>query len=226
MATPTMTRAQPRPPRPRAASARSRVVGFLVVMMMLGVLAALVAPVYAGWRVVTEGHADDRRATDAIVVLGAAQYNGRPSPVLRARLAHAKELYEQDVSPRIVTVGGMQPGDRYTEAGTGVKFLVERGVPATDISAIGTGNDTRRSLIAVARMAQREGWNSVTLVSDPAHMARADAIARRLGFRTSLSPTRTGDGTAMTTGYVARETAGLLAFEVLQRWETPRLLRG
>lgn len=225
MATPTLTGSVARTARPRV-PVRSRVVGFLVVVMMLSALAAVAAPFYAGWRVVTDGRADDRRATDAIVVLGAAQYNGKPSPVLKARLEHAKDLYTDEVATRIVTVGGKQPGDRFTEAGAGVKYLVEHGVPATDISAVGAGHDTLQSMTAVAKMAKREGWGEVTLVSDPAHMARVNAIAKRLGFTTHLSPTSAGDGTALTPGYVARETAGLLAFETTQRWNTPRLLRG
>ncbi len=222
MATETLTRTSH--VRPRRVTKRSRFVGFLVVLMLLGVLAGLVAPFYAGWRVLSQSNVNDRVATDAIVVLGAAQYNGEPSPVLEARLEHARNLYRQQVAPRIVTVGGKLPGDRYTEAGAGVKFLVESGVPATDISAVGKGSDTKQSLEAVAAMANREGWRSVTLVSDPAHMARVQAIAQHLGFQTHLSPTRKGDGTSLTTSYLARETAGLLAFEILQRWTTPQPL--
>ncbi len=207
------------------ATKRSRFVGFLVVMMLLGVIAAIAVPIYAGWRVMADSAANDRRASDVIVVLGAAQYNGEPSPVLEARLDHAKRLYSQQVAPRIVTVGGKQPGDRYTEAGAGVKYLVEGGIPATAISAVGRGHDTKQSLEAVASMAQNEGWHSVTLVSDPAHMARVEAIASHLGFETHLSPTRKGDGTTLTAAYLARETAGLLAFEIVQRWNTPQTLR-
>lgn len=203
---------------------KSRFVGFLVVVMLLGVLAAVAIPLYAGWRVMSSSSTNDKAATDAIVVLGAAQYNGEPSPVLKSRLNHAKALYGQQVAPRIVTVGGNQPGDLYTEASAGVKFLVERGVPAADISAVSQGHDTQESLEAVAKMAKREGWRSVTLVSDPAHMARVEAIAAHLGFETHLSPTRNGDGTNLTSTYLARETAGLLAFEVVQRWNTPQLL--
>jgi uncharacterized SAM-binding protein YcdF (DUF218 family) len=200
---------------------RSRFVGFLVVLMLMAVLGAVLLPVYAGWRVIADGGVDDRRATDAIVVLGAAQYNGQPSPVLESRLDHAQVLYQQEVAPRIVTVGGKQPGDKYTEAGAGLTYLTRNGVPAADVSAVSVGHDTKQSLIAVAKMAQREGWRNVTLVSDPAHMARVDAIARHLGFQTHLSPTRTGDGTALTTEYVTREAAGLLAFQIVQRWDTP-----
>lgn len=222
MATETLTRTTT--VRPAHATKRSRFVGFLVVLMLLGVLAVVVAPFYAGWRVLSDSSVNDKEATDAIVVLGAAQYDGEPSPVLKARLEHAENLYRQQVAPRIVTVGGKQPGDRYTEAGAGVKYLVEDGIPAADISAVGKGNDTMESLRAVAKMADREGWRSVTLVSDPAHMARVNAIAEQLGFDTHLSPTRKGDGTTLTGSYIARETAGLLAFEVVQRWNTPQLL--
>lgn len=222
MATETLTRSAT--VRPAHATKRSRFVGFLVIVMLLGVLAALAAPFYAGWQVLSGSSVNDKEATDAIVVLGAAQFNGEPSPVLRARLDHAKALYRQEVAPRIVTVGGKLPGDRYTEAGAGVKYLVEKGIPAADISAVGKGNDTVESLQAVAAMADREGWRSVTLVSDPAHMARVNAIAEQLGFDTHLSPTRKGDGTTLTSSYLARETAGLLAFEILQRWNTPQML--
>ncbi|MCB0899525.1 MAG: YdcF family protein [Actinobacteria bacterium] len=221
MSAQAMTRTSVRARRGPATSKRSRFVGFLVVAMLLAVVAAVLLPVYAGWRVVNAGAVDDRRATDAIVVLGAAQYNGKPSPVLEARLDHAKVLYNQAVAPRIVTVGGKQPGDRFTEAGAGLTYLTRRGIPAADVSPVAVGRDTKQSLTAVARIAKREGWRSVTLVSDPAHMARVEAIAHHLGFETHLSPTRKGDGTALTGEYVTRETAGLLAFALVQRWDTP-----
>lgn len=193
--------------------------------MLLGILVAIAAPFYAGWRVVSDGGVDDRRASDAIVVLGAAQYDGQPSPVLASRLDHAKTLYRQSVAPRIITVGGKQPGDRTTEARAGMNYLVDHGVAATDVAAVPVGRDTKQSMIAVAKMAKREGWDNVTLVSDPAHMARVDAIARQVGFTTHLSPTRRGDGSSLTGEYVARETAGWLAFNIVQRWDTPQLLR-
>jgi uncharacterized SAM-binding protein YcdF (DUF218 family) len=213
----TRSRAQAR----RRVSKKSRFVGFLVSVMMIGLVAAALSPFYAGWRVVDAAGVDDRQQTDAIVVLGAAQFNGEPSPVLASRLDHAQVLYNQAVAPRIITVGGKQPGDRFTEAGAGFSYLTDRGVPAADISAVRVGRDTKQSLLAVAKMADREGWRSVTLVSDPAHMARVAAVADHLGFRTHLSPTREGDGTTLTGEYVAREVAGLLAFEVVQRWDTP-----
>jgi uncharacterized SAM-binding protein YcdF (DUF218 family) len=224
MSAPAVESRAPARVRPAGVSRRSRFVGFLVIMMLLGLGAVFLAPVYAGFRVVSDGTVDDREATDAIVVLGAAQYNGKPSPVLKARLDHARALYRQAVAPRIVTVGGKQPGDRFTEASAGQNYLAKRGVPAADVAAVSVGHDTKQSLIAVAEMADREGWRNVTLVSDPAHMARVDAIAKRLGFQTHLSPTRKGDGTTLTPGYVTREAMGLLAFQTVQQWDTPTLL--
>lgn len=208
----------------RSATKRSRAVGVLLSLMLVGVLMAALLPFYAAWRVVGDAAVDDRRPTDAIVVLGAAQFNGKPSPVLAARLDHAGALYRRSVAPRIVTVGGKQRGDHYTEARAGMNYLVDHGVPATDVSAVGVGRDTQQSLRAVAAMAKREGWHDVTLVSDPAHMARAHAIAAKLGFSTHLSPTHKGDGSALTRGYVTREIAGWLAFNLVQRWSTPRIL--
>lgn len=105
MSAPVLESRTPARVRSMGVSKRSRFVGFLVVMMLLGLAAAFLAPVYAGFRVVSDGNVDDRQATDAIVVLGAAQYNGKPSPVLKARLDHARVLYRRGVAPRIVTVG-------------------------------------------------------------------------------------------------------------------------
>lgn len=224
MSAPTIERTAVRSRAARKPPARSRIVGVLLSVTLIVATIAVLLPFYAAWKVVGDAGVDDRQPTDAIVVLGAAQFNGRPSPVLAARLAHAKVLYRQSVAPRIVTVGGKQRGDRYTEARAGLAYLVDHGVPAADVSAVGRGRDTQQSLEAVALMAEREGWRNITLVSDPAHMARAQAIADRLGFTTHLSPTRRGDGSTMTGGYMTREVAGWLAFTLVQRWSTPRLL--
>ena len=93
---------------------------------------------------------DDRPTSDAIVVLGASQFNGRPSPVLEARLDHALDLYNGDVAPVVVTVGGSRPGDRYTEGNAGRRWLVDHGVCAADAVAVEKGADTLDSLRAVA----------------------------------------------------------------------------
>jgi uncharacterized SAM-binding protein YcdF (DUF218 family) len=166
----------------------------------------------------------DTTKTDAIVVLGAAQFDGTPSPVLEARLSHAADLYQQGVAPLIVTVGGKQSGDRFTEAGAGRAWLIDQGIDRADIYAVGQGADTVTSMTNVADLAKRNGWTSITLDSDPAHMARTQAIANRLGFDAYPNPTQSGDGSQVTQDYIARETFAYLAFELLEQWDVPRII--
>lgn len=216
----------PTPPRRRIAAPKRRNPVSWVMRWLIGLalVVALVAPVFAAARVVVASVGDDRRDSDAVVVLGAAQYDGTPSPVFAARLDHAAELLADGVAPAVVTIGGRQPGDRHTEADAGRNYLVARGVDAGSVTALGAGHDTVGSLRAVARYAKRQGWSSITVVSDPAHVARAGAVAERFGFGVRLSPTQDGPGSALTGHYVAREAVGLLLFETVQRWDTPRLL--
>jgi uncharacterized SAM-binding protein YcdF (DUF218 family) len=189
-----------------------------VLWLLAAVLLTVVAvPLAAAAVVVVTARQDDRTSTDAVVVLGAAQFNGRPSPVLEARLAHARALYADLVAPRIVTVGGNQPGDVTTEGQAGKDWLVAAGTPQQAITAVPTGNDTLTSLTAVARLMAAQGWSSATIVTDPAHVARSLAIARALGIDAHGSPTSSGSGSSLTADYVVRETAGLLWF-----WGTER----
>jgi uncharacterized SAM-binding protein YcdF (DUF218 family) len=200
------------PPRRRS---RSRGV---VRWVLVGVLAVLVGlPMAAAATVVVQAQQDDRTSTDAIVVLGAAQFWGRPSPVLESRLAHASDLYDDGVSKRVITVGGKQPGDITTEGAAGKAWLVEDGVPRQRVVAVTTGSDTVTSLEAVADVMAERGWTSATIVTDPAHLARSLAIARALGIDAHGSPTVSGAGSSLTPEYVARETAGLLHFWLLGR---------
>lgn len=167
--------------------------------------------------VLVTSHRHDTASTDAIVVLGAAQYAGRPTPLLANRLDHARLVLRQGVAPRIITVGGKRPGDSVTEAQAGVRYLRGRGVRAGRLVAVPTGSDTWTSVQAVAAVCQQRGWASVTIVSDPAHVARAAAMARRLGLRAQVSPTVGGSGTKVTAAYVARESAALMWFWA-SRW--------
>ena len=189
----------------------------LVGVLVAVVTVALLLPLAAAVRVVTSARDDDRTPTDVVVVLGAAQFNGRPSPVLEARLAHADELYREGVAPRVVTVGGNQPGDRTTEAAVGADWLVRAGVPRADVTAVPVGHDTLSSLTAVAHLMADEGWTSATLVTDPAHEARSLAMARALGITAHGSPTQVGSGSNLTLEYVVRETEGLLYFWLVER---------
>jgi uncharacterized SAM-binding protein YcdF (DUF218 family) len=170
-----------------------------------------------GFRVWEEARQDDRTKADAVVVLGAAQYAGRPSPILEARLEHAKLLYDRGVAGYIITGGGRQTGDRYTEAEAGVRWLTTHGVPRTKVIAVGEGNDTLGTINAVARMAQERGWSSAVIVSDPWHSLRARTMARDAGLSAWTSPTHTGPvvQTRETQAkYILRETGALLYYRI------------
>jgi uncharacterized SAM-binding protein YcdF (DUF218 family) len=137
---------------------------------------------------VTSQH-DQRRPADAIIVLGAAQYNGRPSPVLRARLDHAIELYREGYAPIIVVTGGVGRGDTLSEAIVGQRYLVAHEVPEEDVVAQPVGRSTRTSMTAVGGWLRERGLRRVLLVSDPFHMFRLRLEARRIRLEAYTSPT-------------------------------------
>ncbi len=203
------------PVAPASAPRRGRGVRMLSRIV---IIALLLGPLIAVLAVLRMANHDDRTPTDAIVVLGAAQFDGRPSPVFAARLDHAAALLRDGVSSRIVTVGGKQPNDRFTEAAAGRNYLLDKGIPARSVTAIGVGNDTVSSLSAFAELAQSKGWDTVTLVTDPAHMARSSAIASALGLDSHANATTQGPGSSLTVEYVLREAAGWVWFNVRERW--------
>lgn len=133
-----------------------------------------------------------RRTVDAIVVLGAAQYDGRPSPQLRARLDHVGRLWNVPVAPLVVVTGGKQIGDRFTEAEASRDYLVSKGVPVEVIVIESRGTSTYQSLEAVRDEARLNQWNDVVLVSDPYHLKRAQLVASELGMAAEVSATRDG----------------------------------
>lgn len=136
---------------------------------------------------------DDAAAADAIVVLGAAQYRGRPSPVLRARLDHAIGLFAQGIAPRVVLTGGVADGDTASEAAVSRLYVLAAGVPDSAILLENEGRTTGQSLLRVARLLDARRLETVVLVSDPFHVRRAGRIARRHGLQVMTSPTRTDD---------------------------------
>jgi len=142
------------------------------------------------WIVFRTGNTDQARPVDAIVVLGAAQYDGRPSPQLAARLDHVVELWRQGLAPLVVTTGANQPGDRYTEAGASASYLHQRGVPADAIVQVG-GNTTYDSLREARDELRTLGKARVLLVSDPYHALRIRLSSQELGLTAYVSPTRT-----------------------------------
>jgi uncharacterized SAM-binding protein YcdF (DUF218 family) len=140
------------------------------------------------------GKSDQARVVDAIVVLGVAQYDGRPSPQLQARLDHALALLLEGASPLVITTGGNQPGDRFTEAETSANYLIKGlGIDyqAVEILQENSGSTTRESLIGVRDIMQSRGLHSVLIVTDPYHSLRSRLIAQDLGLVAYVSPTRT-----------------------------------
>ncbi|HEU4842517.1 MAG TPA: YdcF family protein, partial [Ilumatobacteraceae bacterium] len=128
---------------------------------------------------------------DAIVVMGAAQYDGEPSPQLAARLDHVVELWPQEVAPLVVVTGGNRPGDRFTEAQASAAYLEERGVPADAIVLEDQGTTSYESLQGVRRLLGERDLDDVLIVTDPYHALRSRLIAEELGLRAHVSPTPT-----------------------------------
>jgi uncharacterized SAM-binding protein YcdF (DUF218 family) len=132
---------------------------------------------------------DQRQPSDAIVVLGAAQYNGKPSPVLRARLDHALSLYREGMAGTIVVTGGIGEGDRVSEATVGRQYLVGHAVPETAVVVLPEGRSTQSSIRSLADWARDHRVRRVLLVSDPFHMLRLRLEASRAGLEAATSPT-------------------------------------
>ncbi len=170
-------------------------------VLRLGGYAGLI--IFALWllalgAVVAWGSRDRATASDAIVVLGAAQYWGKPSPVLRARLDHAVTLWKRGMAPRVVLTGGVGVGDTTSEAAVSRKYVIGEGIPDSAILLETAGRTTRESLRSVARMLRSRQQRRVILVSDPFHMLRLDILARRFGLIPYSSPTRTSPISANT----------------------------
>ncbi len=140
-------------------------------------------------QVLMASDSDDRAPADAIVVLGAAQYNGTPSPVLEARLDHAKELWEEGVAELIVTTGSKLEGDVFTEGYAGFEYLLRAGVPESNLLVITDGASTWEQLAATSRQLRLLELNSVVLVSDPYHALRLEQIASEVGLSANVSST-------------------------------------
>ena len=163
------------------------------VLQSLGLI-VLIAAVYfvvSLLQVWNTGRSADRQPVGAIVVLGAAQYDGRPSPQLQARLDHALELWNLNLASYIVVTGGKQEGDRFTEAAASRKFLESSGVASDLIFEENSGTTTYASLFAVSRVVRDLEIDRVLIVSDPFHLLRAKLIANEVGLDASSSSTRT-----------------------------------
>lgn len=190
-------------------------------ILLVFVLVVAAYPAYLGFQIWRQSHRDELGTADAIVVLGAAQYDGKPSPVFRARLDHAAYLYREGFSGRVIVTGGKQSGDRFTEAEAGRRYLIDEEVSAGDILEEPTGRTTLQSLENVKSLADLNRIASLLLVSDPLHSERIKRIAEDLGFEevyTSPASYVELQRSRLTKAKeLLREVASLMAYEFFGR---------
>jgi uncharacterized SAM-binding protein YcdF (DUF218 family) len=180
----------------------SRLLGGLLIAVLGAWMASAIAVIIWGAR-------DGARTSDAIVVLGAAQYVGRPSPVLRARLDHALDLWQRGLAPRLIFTGGMGVGDTTSEAAVSRIYALRHGVPDTAILLENEGRTTRESLAAVSTIMRARQMQTAILVSDPFHMLRLRILSTQYGVNAFTSPTKTSPISAnrgQALGYVLSES--------------------
>lgn len=197
-------------PRSEPTPRRSRPVGWRLVkaacatLVLLWLLSLLMVIVYE--------RRDTKRPAHAIVVLGAAQYDGKPSPVLRARVDHAIQLWRQGLAPVLVMTGGRGEGDTTTEAAVERRYAISKGVPAKAILTEGKSRSTSETLRNVAAMMTKDR-REVILVSDPFHMFRLAILARRYGLEPRTSPTRTSP--------ISRNRGEFWRYTLHESWKAP-----
>lgn len=176
-------------------------------LVLVAILGYYAVSLYQVW---STGRRDQAQPVDAIVVMGAAQYDGEPSPQLAARLDHVAELWPQGLAPLVVVTGGNRPGDRFTEAEASAAYLTQRGVPADAIVREDAGSNSYESLQGAARLLDERGLSSVLIVTDPYHALRSRLIAEDLGLTAYVSPTPTSVVTGGESfGRHLREAAGV-----------------
>lgn len=163
----------------------------LVRLVLLGLVVLVGVAGYASFRIWDQAGRDERRAADAIVVMGAAQYDGRPSPLFAARLDHAIALYHEGVAPKIIVTGGKREGDRTTEADSARRYAIRHEVPEEAILAEDTSRTTLQSVRGVATLMEDARLQTAVFVSDPTHMLRVLRMAADAGIDAYGSPTRT-----------------------------------
>ena len=163
----------------------------LARLIIAGLIAGTAIAGYAAYRIWDQGNRDERPRADAIVVMGAAQYDGRPSPVFAARLDHAIDLFHEGVAPRLIVTGGKRAGDRTTEAASARIYAVQHDVPDEAILSEDASRTTLQSIRGVAMVMRDAGLGSAVFVSDPSHMLRVLRMASDQGITAYGSPTRT-----------------------------------
>jgi len=180
-------------------------------------LLVIIIPLYVAGSIWWCAHHVGPRPSDAIVVLGAAEDNGNPTPLLAQRINQAKLAFESGLAPVIITVGGGQSGDRFTEASASYRTLRAEGFSKKQLVELPVGKDTLTSTVAYVAYMKAHGWHSVVITTDPYHCYRAMAEANDLGVKSSCNPVMQGPGSLGATGirYITRETGAYLAYKTV-----------
>lgn len=189
-----------------------RIISFVLLLI-------IVIPLYVAGSIWYTARNSSPVKSDVILVMGAAQFDGRPSEILQSRLDESLKIYKSGLAPRIYTVGSGAPGDRTTEAAASRAWLIDNGVKRSSISSIARGRDTLGSTQAYAEVMKKAKSNSVVIVTDPYHCLRSTKMAKDLGLSASCAPVETGPASVANSGYkyLARETGAYLAYITVGR---------
>jgi uncharacterized SAM-binding protein YcdF (DUF218 family) len=189
-----------------------RIISFVLLLI-------IVIPLYVAGSIWYSARNSSPVESDVILVMGAAQFDGRPSEVLQSRLQESLKVYKAGFAPRIYTVGSGAPGDRTTEAAASRAWLIENGVKRSNISSIAKGRDTLGSTQAYAEAMKKAKLSSVVIVTDPYHCYRSMKMAKDLGLIPSCAPVETGPASVANSGYkyLARESGAYLAYITVGR---------
>jgi vancomycin permeability regulator SanA len=182
-------------------------------------LIVIVVPLFVSYQIWSTANSTAIEKSDVIVVLGAAQFNGQPTPVLRQRINQAYLIYNEKWAPRIITVGAGAPGDASTEGATSYRSLVTKGVSKSHLTNLPIGRDTLSSTVAYMAYLKIHHLKSVIIVTDPFHCYRAIAMAKDLGAKAICSAAKNGSKLLSSTGirYLIRETGAFLAYKTVDR---------
>jgi vancomycin permeability regulator SanA len=193
-----------------------KIIRRVIAAILLVIIAVTLYAVGVTWQA---AHNTLTREGDVIVVLGAAQLNGRPGEVLQARLDEAKRIYDLGLARHIITVGAGAPGDRTTEAASGKYWLSAHGIKSKNISALEVGRDTWVSTENYVKFMKLKNMQDVIIVTDPFHCRRAMTMANDLGVVATCSPVKTGPNALAASGkrYLIREAGAYLAYVSLGR---------
>lgn len=192
-----------------------RLLNWVKTLILASLATGLVLSLAAAFTVLRDSNVRTLEKADAIVVLGAAQYAGIPSPVLKNRLDTAAKVQKAGFSEVLVTVGSNLPGDETTEAVAGREYLIDKyNLDPIQVIAIAEGDDTLSSLKAVRTLAEENSWDTLIFVSDSLHSARVKTMAESFGYLSYTTSATSGPGSSFDVTYFAKETVGIVYFWV------------